>query len=84
MNQPLAPTVVIVLRDGTRIPSPVKYLGWKQPTKNNDYYYHCWRVLNEGPFDRRLGDTVEIVGGTSPWYVECLGTGPRELPEDAA
>lgn len=83
MSDPTPPIVTIVYRDGTRIPSPVKYLGWKQTTKNDDYY-HCWRVLNEGPFDGRLGDTVEIVGGTFPQYVECLGTGPRELPEDAA
>ena len=75
ISDPVAPTVTIAYRTGAMVECPVKYLGWAIP-EDQDQHFHCWRVLNEGPYDYREGDRTIIEGGTLPQWVETPGTGP--------
>lgn len=82
MNEPEAPTVFIIYRNGKVVHCPVKYLGFNIPD-GATLHYHCWRVLNEGPYDYRQGDRFQSFGGTTPHHIECPGTGPVDLEESA-
>lgn len=79
ISNPVPPKVTIRYRTGALVECPVKYLGWEIP-EGQSQHFHCWRVLNEGPYDYREGDQTLIEGGSMPQWVETPGTGPRIPP----
>lgn len=70
VENPEPPIVTIAFRNnGPIVNSPLRYLGWKIPD-GYAAHFHCWLVLNEGPYGYAQGDRIAVVGGTVPNHVK--------------
>jgi hypothetical protein len=67
--------VRIKFRNGAVVPCDVKYTG---EIERDGHMLHAWKVLNEGPFDHREGDQLQVGHLPIGAFIWVDGTGPGD------